>query len=116
MSPKILSIIVKDVIGSESAISTEDGIKLFERLKKALDNKIQISLSFKNIKLLTSAFLNAAIGQLYAHFDSKFLNTNLKISDIDSSDLEVLKLVIERAKTYFKDQASVSEIMDKEIK
>lgn len=116
MTAKNLNIIVKDVIGNDSAISTEDGVKLFDRIKKALDNKVVVSLSFKNIDLLTSAFLNASIGQLYAHFDSSFLNTNLKVTEIESSDLEVLKLVIERAKEYFKDQAKVSAILDKEIK
>lgn len=112
---KPIVLITKDIIGSDSAISTDDGDKLFKRVKKALDNNAKVTISFKNISLITSAFLNASIGQLYGHFDSTFLNKHLTITDIQTPDLDTLKLVIERAKDYFKNQDGITSIIDKEL-
>ncbi|MGB0454353.1 MAG: STAS-like domain-containing protein [Bacteriovoracaceae bacterium] len=115
MTAKEVTIMVKDVIGGDSALSTDAGIVLFDTMVKAFKNNAKVSLSFKNIKLMTSAFLNAAIGQLYSKYTSEYLNQKLIIKDIQTSDLDTLKLVIERAKDYFKDEEKVSKIIDEEI-
>ena len=47
------------------------------------------------MKLITTAFLNNAIGKLYKNYGKEKLNNRLKIKNItDKGDVELLKLVI----------------------
>ena len=91
MNNKKIFISVYECIGENSAISTEEGNSLYQRIEKALDKDIFVQVSFKNIQLITAAFLNAAIGQLYKKYTSDQLNEKLKILELEPTDLEVLK-------------------------
>jgi hypothetical protein len=64
---------------------------------------------------LTSAFLNAAIGQLYGEFDEKEIRALLTVANIQPDDLALLKRVVDTAKLYFSDpqqfEIAVTEAM-----
>jgi hypothetical protein len=62
-----------------------------------------VMLSFHNITTLTSAFLNAAIGQLYGTFSEEEIRSLLNVRDMQQDDVALLKRVVETAKQYFKD-------------
>ena len=110
---KIIKIPIKELVGSDSAISTEDGNELFQRIDEALKNEASIQISFKGIKLITTAFLNAAIGQLYGKYEGRTLNQKLEILDMDNTDLEILKKVVEAAKKYFENKESFNKSIGK---
>lgn len=90
-------------VNSDSAISVDDGEKVFKKIDQALSNNIKVELDFQNINLIITAFLNAAIGQLYSKYSSEELNNNLKLVNIKPEDKSLFQLVIERAKKYFED-------------
>ena len=115
MNDKKILISVYECIGGYSAISTEEGDSLYQRIEKALDQGIYVQISFKNVQLITTAFLNAAIGQLYKKYTSDQLNKNIEILDLEQTDIEILKRVISVAKQYFKNQEDVEKIMDAEL-
>ncbi|MGD9977135.1 MAG: STAS-like domain-containing protein [Bacteroidales bacterium] len=56
------------VVGSSFCVEADDGQKVFELIKKAFNDNRQVVLSFLNVEMLTTAFLNTAIGQLYKDF------------------------------------------------
>ncbi len=91
------------VVGSPLCVASGDGQKVYERLAAALREGRNVILSFHNISTLTSAFLNAAIGQLYGEFSEGEIRALLKVQDIQPDDLALLKRVVETAKLYFKD-------------
>jgi len=95
---------VKDIIGKGIAMSTEDGEKLFTSLYKLLKEHKSIKVSFANIDILISHFLNEGIGKLYEKFeDWDVLDKVIEYTNIDSDDLELLKRkVIPTAKNHFK--------------
>lgn len=109
---KEIRISIFEQIGSNAAVSSEDGELLHKRILKGFEEDVIVRLDFMNIELVTSTFLNAAIGQMYNRYDSPFLNTHLKVENLAKEDLELLKKVIERAKEYFEDKAK----MEKNIK
>ena len=110
---KEIKLNIFEQIGSSAAVSSEDGEILYGRIVKGLaENNVKIALDFTNIELITSTFLNAAIGQLYNKYDSPFLRERLRVENMEKEDLELLKKVVERAKEYFKDKAK----MDASIK
>lgn len=57
---------IATIIEGNIAVSTSDGEIVFSNLRKHLKEKEKVTLDFGNISILTTAFLNAAIGQLYS--------------------------------------------------
>ena len=84
-------------------VASSDGQKVFERLEVALKEERNVTLSFRNVTTLTSAFLNAAIGQLYGGFSEEKIRSLLNVRDMEQDDMALLKRVVETAKQYFQD-------------
>lgn len=100
---KNLDLAVFEIVGSPLCVASNDGQKVYDRLEAVLKEGRNVVLSFHNITTLTSAFLNAAIGQLYGTFSEEQIRSLLKVKNIQSDDLALLKRVVETAKLYFKD-------------
>ncbi len=98
-----LVISVFEVVGSPLCVASDDGQKVYERLALALKEGRSVTLSFHNVTGLTSAFLNAAVGQLYGVFSEEHIRAHLTVRDIQPDDLLLLKRVVDTAKVYFKD-------------
>jgi hypothetical protein len=88
---------------------------VFEEIKKVLIEKRKAALSFLNIRMLTIAFLNTAIGQLYRNFPEDLIKENLRVEHLSQSGLVSLKRVNDTAKLYYKDpdtmQRSIKNIL-----
>ncbi len=100
---KEITLSLFEIVGSPLCVASGDGQKVYDRLATALKEKKPVSLSFRNITTLTSAFLNTAIGQLYGEFSEEEIRSFLKVQDIQDDDASLLKRVVETAKQYFKD-------------
>ncbi len=107
-----IKISVFGIVGSPLCVASSDGQKVYERLKTALETDRKIVLSFHNVTTLTSAFLNAAIGQLYGTFDEKQIRELLKVEDMEQDDLALLKRVVDNAKLYFKNQKRFDKVVE----
>lgn len=96
---------VRDVIDKNIAMSTEDGQKLFEVLYAILKSKEKVQLSFANIDILISHFLNESIGGLYEKFDNwDILDKAIECVNMEKDDLDLLiEKVIPTAKVHYKD-------------
>lgn len=94
---------VHEVVGSGLCVASDDGLKVHDQIAAALREGRKAELSFKDVEGLTSAFLNAAVGQLYSEFSNEEIKFGLSVSDMEQEDLELLKRVVETAKEYFKD-------------
>lgn len=102
MSGQII-IMVFEVVGSGLCVSSDDGQKVHDQIAAALREKKKIKVSFLNVESLTSAFLNAAIGQLYGKFSEEIIRASLAVAEMEQEDLVLLKRVVETAKDYFSD-------------
>jgi hypothetical protein len=114
MAPIVISVL--NVVGSPFCVQADDGEKVFVLIKKALAERRPITLSFLNVEMLTSAFLNTAIGQLYRDYTEEEVKTGLSVRDLSPSGAVALKRVVETAKLYYKDpdamERSIREITD----
>lgn len=111
-----VKISVYAIVGDSFGVAAEDGEKVFKQIKKALFEDKSIDISFLNIKMLTSAFLNTAIGRLYGEFDEEKIKSSLSVSDINGEDKLLLKRVIDTAKAYYKNpkqfEDSINQIIE----
>ena len=97
-----LTIRVNEVVG-HLCVASDDGQLVHNRVAAALRERQRVVLSFLNVQSLTSAFLNAAIGQLYSSFTEEQIRAGVRIEDMEQDDLRLLQRVVETAKAYFKD-------------
>lgn len=107
---------VVNTIGDRYGVEAGDGQKVFDLITKAFNDKKKVVLSFQNVEMLTTAFLNTAVGQLYKDFSEIFIKENLSVMDISNSGKVALKRVVETAKLYYKDpeamQRSINDILE----
>lgn len=100
--PEDIQISMFEVVGGPLCVASNDGQKVYERLAAALKADRHVTLSFRKVTTLTAAFLNAAVGQLYGTFSEEKIRSLLKVKDVESVDLALLKRVVDNAKLYFK--------------
>jgi hypothetical protein len=98
MEPAKIS--VYSIVGSSHCVLAEDGERVYEKIKEALEKEKHVELSFLNIELLTSAFLNAAIGRLYENFPEEKIRKSLFLRNISDKDRELIKRVVNTVKIY----------------
>lgn len=110
-----IAISIYEVVGSTFCVTSDDGQRVYERISKALEQECEVALLFRNVNVLTSAFLNTAIGQLYGKFDWCFLRSKLSVEEIDQGDLKLLKWVIDSAKQYYRDPDGLYRAIQDEL-
>ncbi len=106
---------IVNTVGDAFCVEAEDGQKVYELITKVLTEGRNVTLSFLNVEMLTTAFLNTAIGQLYRDFPEEIIREKLRVENLSQSGLVSLKRVIDTAKLYYKDpeamQRSINDIM-----
>jgi len=106
---------VFNIVGNNFCVDTDDGQKVFDLIKKALQEEKKVKLSFQNVEMVTSAFLNTAIGQLYRDFKEDKIKNSLSVEQILPEDSALLKRVVRTAKLYYKNpermKDSIKEIL-----
>lgn len=107
-----IRISIFEVVGSSLCVASGDGQKVYERLNAALEADRDVVLSFDNVTALTSAFLNAAVGQLYGTFTQEQIRSLLKVEDAEQDDLALLKRVVDNAKLYFKNTKGYDQAVE----
>jgi len=109
---------VFNMVGSGFCVEADDGQKVYGLIKKALHEGRKIKLSFQNVEILTSTFLNTAIVQLYRDFSEEKIKSSLYLENMLLEDKALLKRVTATAKLYYKDpdgmQKSINEILGEE--
>jgi len=112
---EILTISVFNTVGNSFCVEADDGQKVYELIKKALQENRKVKVSFQNVEMLTSAFLNTAIGQLYKDFTEEEIKNSLSVDNLANEDAALLKRVVSTAKLYYKDpeemEKSITEIL-----
>ena len=98
-----INVRVFDVVGSALCIASDDGTLVHDKIAPLLREGKKVVLSFAQVETVISAFLNAAIGQLYGEFKEEEIRERLSVRDMAQEDLVLLKRVVDNAKTYFRD-------------
>lgn len=107
---------IVNIVGSTFCVEANDGQKVHDLIQKAFLEKRKVILSFLNVEMLTTAFLNTAVGQLYKDYPEELIKENLSVKDMSQSGLVSLKRVVDTAKLYYKDpeamERSIKDILD----
>ena len=91
------------VVESPFCVAIDDGQRVHNEIADILDAGQIALVSFSGVKRLTTAFLNAAIGQLYNEYEEASIRERLRVTDATQQDLLLLKKVVDNAKFFFAD-------------
>jgi hypothetical protein len=105
---KEIKLSIASIAGGGICVAASDGNKVHDAIKAEIDRGSRVTISFSGVTRMTTAFLNAAIGQLYGEFTEERIRQHLAPPiDVENWHLHRLKLVVDRAKNFFKDPAAV---------
>jgi type III secretion system FlhB-like substrate exporter len=113
MEKKIIGI--TDTIKTPFCVASGDGDIIFEIISDAIRNKQHVELSFKDIKYITSAFLNSAIGQLYGVFSGDDITSFLRLIDLKEIDSELILRVKENAIRFYENKEKAMKPVYEEL-
>ena len=93
---------VSEIVENGFCVSPHDGDRVHEAIKIAVSNEKSVSVSFRDVRSVSSAFLESAIGQLYnGEISSDGVE---KISyDTTPGRLLLINRAIREAKDYYRD-------------
>ena len=78
---------VTDTVGTPFCVASEDGTKLYAAIFEHLRMHTVVEVSFTGVTRLTTAFLNAAIGQAYGEFSADEIREYLRVAGLDEQGL-----------------------------
>lgn len=105
---------IADVTGPV-AMATSDGDRVGELVSKTISDGESVSLDFSDVEIVTTSFLNHAIGALLGQFAESELTSRVAFRHLDLDGQERLRRVVENARRYFGDDAyrrSVDHALD----
>lgn len=106
---------VSDIVEGNLCVSTDDGQRVHDAIAEQLRAGRAAIVSFAGIETLISAFLNAAIGQLYDEFSEEDIRKFLSVTDMSQEDLGLLKRVVDNAKVYFQNREKLDSAWKGEV-
>lgn len=107
---------IYNITNSPFCIAPEDGHKIYTLIAAALRNDKMVELSFLNITMVITAFLNEAIGVLYKDFSPKKIDT-IKYIDVSPDLQDVFNASLQKVKTgapiYYQHQKQLDPSINK---
>lgn len=114
-----ITISIYQIVGDAICAEASDGEKVAKVIANILSHNKPIVLSFLNVEIITSAFLNSAIGVMYKNDETaEKMKTLVTVKDMTDADTALLRRVVETAKEYYKDpermERSLQEVLGEE--
>ena len=113
METKVIKL--NDYLTLNSGITPEEGIPLFETIVRAFKEGCNVTLDFSDVSILTTAFLNVVIGDLYKDYTSEYLKERMALVNFTDSTAARIKKVTDNAKLFYKDKESYSKDVEEAL-
>lgn len=93
-------LVISDILKTSLAVSSEKAKYIAKLLEEKMESETPVVLDFTDIKSLTTAFLNIAVGQLYGNTEDSQYKKYIKIDESTMSEFQKrkYKLVLENSK------------------
>lgn len=102
---------ISSVLDSPSALTQEQGKKVYKLISESIKAGKHVVLDFDGIESMISPFLNNAIGKLYGEFSSDVLNQSLTLENFPPEKNSTLIIVTQNAKKYYQDKAKYNSTL-----
>lgn len=96
-----ITLIVKDVINSEFAVSAEKGKKLKDKVLEEFETYEKIELDFVDIKATITAFLNEAYGGLFYKRKKNEIKEKIEFKNVSKTTEKLIETVNDLIDNYY---------------
>ena len=87
-----MTILVKEIVGSETAIAYDDGVKCLDLVLESLEKDGSVELDFQGVEFVITAFLNPVIGDLKIKKGPDIMQ-KVKITNATRNIIDKIKIV-----------------------
>jgi len=99
------------IVETPFCVAIDDGNIVHDRIANAISAGAIAVVSFGGVRRLTTAFLNAAIGQLYNEYSDEQIRSGLRVVDANQDQLRLIKRVVDNAKKFFSDPKRGAQVI-----
>ena len=110
-----LKIIITDHISLNKGITPDEAEPLYKMEMEAFQMGRKVILDFEGVEMLTTAFLNVIIGNLYKYYSSEDLKSMLHLENLDDATAVRIKKVTTNAKAFYSDENDYSKTIEAAI-
>lgn len=100
---------LNDYLTLNSGVTPEEGTPVYNSIIEAFKKGDAVTLDFDGVDMLTTAFLNVVIGDLYKDYSSEELKSMLSLVNYSESTAKRIKKVTDNAKLFYKDENSYNK-------
>lgn len=111
----ILKIKITDHISLNKGITPDEAEPLYQMEIDALRAGRTVVMDFDGVEMLTTAFLNVVIGNLYKDYTSEELKSMLKLEHLDEATAIRIKKVTTNAKSFYSNEKDYSKTIEEVI-
>lgn len=104
-----ITIKLDDFLTMHSGVTPDEGKPVYKSIIDAFENGYSVTLDFAGVTLLTTAFLNVVIGDLYENHTSEELKTKLRLVNHSDSTAIRIKKVTDNAKLFYSNKEAYSK-------
>ncbi len=109
------TLIINDYVSMKKGVTPQEGQPIFDEITKSLDQGDKVILDFGDMELMTTAFLNVVIGNLYKNYTSDQLKRLLDFKNCNELTIQRIKRVIDTAKQFYKDENSFDKTFNEVV-
>ena len=106
---------IDSLITLHQGVTPDEGKPINEKIRALLEEGIVVEIDFSNIELMTTAFLNVVIGNLYKDYSSDKLKESLRIKNVSEDDARRIKKVTDTAKLFYSNKEHFDKSINDEI-
>lgn len=110
-----LKIKITDYISLNKGITPDEAEPIYNMEMDAFSDGQRVILDFDGVEMLTTAFLNVVIGNLYKDYNSEELKTMLRFEHLDEATAIRIKKVTTNAKSFYSNEKDYSKTIEEVI-
>lgn len=110
-----ITILVDNLVSMHKGITPDEGTLVYNEIIRLFKQNKDVVLDFSGIELMTTAFLNMAIGELYKDHTTEDLKNKLSFANITEPSAIRIKKVTDNAKLFYKDQEKFNQSVNEVI-
>ena len=103
---------VNDLVSCNKGVTPDEGQPIYDKLIGIFRDGNRAVLDFDGVEMMTTAFLNVVIGNLYRTYTSDDLKGMLSFAHVSDSTAFRIKKVTDNAKAFYKDERKFNESVE----
>lgn len=106
---------IDSFITLHQGVTPDEGKPVNDEIRALIATNEAVEIDFSGVEMMTTAFLNVVIGDLYKDFSSEELKERLRIVNVSDDDARRIKKVTDTAKLFYSNTASFDKSVNEMI-